>query len=201
MTASTRCVDEAVTQGEAPCMGKLPSRNPIPGGRGRFILAGHLIITGYGHWLPNDPRGSGSESVREDELKQLGDIRRVGRKCNPRVENSASSIRTQRLCWTRMRCGSTRGCASRLLTHFSTWSSNTDHCLGMRNHAHLVVRKHHGRRFVEIIQLGTPTVRRLPLRPGRDSREDQVRPGQSTQGKAAPAAPPVCRAIRRVKCA
>jgi len=25
----------------------------------RYILALHLILHGYGHWLPNDPRGSG----------------------------------------------------------------------------------------------------------------------------------------------
>jgi REP element-mobilizing transposase RayT len=40
----------------------------------RVILASHLVQHGYGHWLSNDPRGSGSESIRKDELKQLGEI-------------------------------------------------------------------------------------------------------------------------------
>jgi REP element-mobilizing transposase RayT len=40
----------------------------------RVILASHLIWTGYGHWLPNDPRGSGSDSLRKDELAPLGPI-------------------------------------------------------------------------------------------------------------------------------
>ena len=40
----------------------------------RIILASHLIWTGYGHWLPNDPRGSGSDSLRKDELAPLGPI-------------------------------------------------------------------------------------------------------------------------------
>jgi REP element-mobilizing transposase RayT len=31
-------------------------------------------LHGYGHWLSNDPRGSGSETIRKDELKALGDI-------------------------------------------------------------------------------------------------------------------------------
>jgi REP element-mobilizing transposase RayT len=38
------------------------------------ILASHLVFTGYAHWLPNDPRGSGSEELRKDDLKDLGDI-------------------------------------------------------------------------------------------------------------------------------
>jgi REP element-mobilizing transposase RayT len=45
----------------------------------RVILASHLIWTGYGHWLPNDPRGSGSESLRKDALAPLGPIH-LGRK-------------------------------------------------------------------------------------------------------------------------
>jgi REP element-mobilizing transposase RayT len=40
----------------------------------RFTQAAHLIFVGYGHWLPNDLRGSGSSEIRKDELKQLGDI-------------------------------------------------------------------------------------------------------------------------------
>ena len=43
------------------------------------ILASHLVFTGYGHWLSNDPRGSGSTEIRKDELRQLGDIH-FGRK-------------------------------------------------------------------------------------------------------------------------
>lgn len=30
----------------------------------RPIIAHHLILHGYGHWFPNDPRGSGSDEVR-----------------------------------------------------------------------------------------------------------------------------------------
>ena len=40
----------------------------------RVILASHLVFTGYAHWLGNDPRGSGSETIRKEELKQLGEI-------------------------------------------------------------------------------------------------------------------------------
>lgn len=38
------------------------------------VLAHHLIWTGYGHWLPNDPRGSGSTAIAKVELRELGAI-------------------------------------------------------------------------------------------------------------------------------
>jgi REP element-mobilizing transposase RayT len=36
------------------------------------VVAYHLIITAYGFWLPNDPRGSWSDFVRSWELFQFG---------------------------------------------------------------------------------------------------------------------------------
>lgn len=38
------------------------------------IIAHHLIWTLYGHWLPNDLRGSGSEVVRDPKFQPLGDV-------------------------------------------------------------------------------------------------------------------------------
>jgi len=36
------------------------------------VLAYHLIMTAYGFWLPNDPRGSWSDFVRAWELFLFG---------------------------------------------------------------------------------------------------------------------------------
>jgi REP element-mobilizing transposase RayT len=45
-----------------------------------MVVAGyHLIWTAYGHWLPNDPRGSTSTEVRSVELQDLGELH-FGRK-------------------------------------------------------------------------------------------------------------------------
>lgn len=41
------------------------------------VLASHLIMTTYGFWLPNDPRGSGSDWVRKVELLKYGDAKKV----------------------------------------------------------------------------------------------------------------------------
>ncbi len=39
-----------------------------------MIIASHIILTGYGHWLPNDPRGSMSQGIREDSIRPLGPV-------------------------------------------------------------------------------------------------------------------------------
>jgi hypothetical protein len=70
----------------------MDKRKPSPGGsplRGnnraprRVILASHLVFTGYAHWLGNDPRGSGSEEIRKDELKPLGEIQHGRKRVQP----------------------------------------------------------------------------------------------------------------------
>jgi REP element-mobilizing transposase RayT len=38
------------------------------------IIAHHLIWTLYGHWLPNDLRGSGSAELHDEKFAQLGPI-------------------------------------------------------------------------------------------------------------------------------
>ena len=37
-----------------------------------MIVAHHLIFTGYGWWLPNDPRGSTSHAIRVERVATLG---------------------------------------------------------------------------------------------------------------------------------
>ena len=48
-----------------------------------LVIAYHLIWTGYAHWLPNDPRGSGSKDVKSDVLAQLGDLHYGRKKIQP----------------------------------------------------------------------------------------------------------------------
>jgi hypothetical protein len=45
----------------------------------RIIIAHHLVWTGYGHWFPNDIRGSGSTEIRDLKFEELGPIH-FGRK-------------------------------------------------------------------------------------------------------------------------
>ncbi len=42
-----------------------------------MVLGYHVVITAYGFWLPNDPRGSWSEFVRSWELLRFGKTTKV----------------------------------------------------------------------------------------------------------------------------
>lgn len=50
-----------------------------------IIIAHHIMWTCYGWWLPNDLRGSTSEVIRNDVLKELGELH-YGRKQVQAVE-------------------------------------------------------------------------------------------------------------------
>jgi REP-associated tyrosine transposase len=39
-----------------------------------MVAAYHLIWTAYGWWLPNDPRGSSSQSIRVAKIAELGEL-------------------------------------------------------------------------------------------------------------------------------
>ncbi|HEV3078404.1 MAG TPA: hypothetical protein VGY66_01440 [Gemmataceae bacterium] len=54
-----------------------------------LVIAYHLIWTAYGCWLPNDPRGSGSRTIRSEILAELGELH-FGRK---RVQPAGKVVR------------------------------------------------------------------------------------------------------------
>jgi REP element-mobilizing transposase RayT len=54
-----------------------------------LVIAYHLVWTVYGYWLPNDPRGSMSRTIRNDVLADLGALH-LGRK---RVQPASRDLR------------------------------------------------------------------------------------------------------------
>ncbi len=48
-----------------------------------IVIAYHLMWTGYGWWLPNDPRGSMSHDVARDPIAALGELYYGRRKIQP----------------------------------------------------------------------------------------------------------------------
>jgi len=48
-----------------------------------MVAAYHLIWTAYGWWLPNDPRGSSSEVIRQDLIAELGELHRGRKQIQP----------------------------------------------------------------------------------------------------------------------
>ncbi len=52
-----------------------------------MIIAYHAIFTTYGTWLPNDPRGSYSKEIYNDQLRMLGMIKYGRQNPIPAKEN------------------------------------------------------------------------------------------------------------------
>lgn len=48
-----------------------------------IVIAHHLIWTVYGSWLPNDPRGSGSDVIHNDVLADLGELHKGRKQVQP----------------------------------------------------------------------------------------------------------------------
>ena len=48
-----------------------------------MVIAYDLVWTGYGWWLPNDPRGSGSRGVAHEGLRHLGEAHLGRREIQP----------------------------------------------------------------------------------------------------------------------
>src|SRR5262245_43552862 len=110
------------------------------------VLAHHLIWTGYGHWLPNDPRGSGSQGLASDELRGLGPVH-FGRKQKqpPRKEVQGfyaladEQLKYPRITFTDFMIsiiGQTFGEVIRD-RNYTCYG-----CAVMPDHAHLVIRAH-----------------------------------------------------------
>lgn len=57
----------------------------------RTVIAAHLVLTLYGHWAVNDPRGSGSQTIRQSKLNPLGPIHRGRRPL--REQSSRNELR------------------------------------------------------------------------------------------------------------
>ena len=112
----------------------------------RVIIAHHLVLTLYGHWLSNDPRGSGSFETRKPELDELGPVHH-GRKLNqpPRKElkqfySHAEPLLDHTVFWIdpakRQAIAEAFARAAKAFG-YTVWA-----CAILRNHAHLLVRRH-----------------------------------------------------------
>jgi len=110
------------------------------------LIAHHLILTGYGHWLSNDPRGSMSMATYCPELAQMARSHFGRRETQPPREELRAFYREAQkrlaypvLWWEEPHrrtlvaaCGSVVRKAN--LTCYA--------CAVLRNHAHLLIRRH-----------------------------------------------------------
>ncbi len=130
-----------------------------------MVIAHHLILTGYSHWLPNDPRGSTSREVVAGKLRGLGELH-VGRKFpQPPRQTLKSFHRDARpqlehaVLWF--------DAAKRQVIADAFTQTTQDHrytcfaCAILSNHAHLIIRKHRDRAETMIDHLRMESASRL----------------------------------------
>ncbi len=112
----------------------------------RTIIAHHIILNGYGHWPPNDLRGSGSKEIRQRKLSELGEIH-FGRKTVQPPREEVKQFRKQvaqrlsdPLLWFDE---SDRALLGRTINDVAQERNYTIYaCAILKNHVHLCVRRH-----------------------------------------------------------
>ncbi len=112
-----------------------------------MVLGYHVVITGYGFWLPNDPRGSWSEFVRSWELLRFGKATKVDtRRSVASVPDDQIARRAAKrtLKYPPVRfCGVQARAIGRGFADFVEQSRITVWaCVILPEHAHLVIARH-----------------------------------------------------------
>jgi hypothetical protein len=111
-----------------------------------MIIAHHIILTGYGHWLPNDPRGSLSREFRNPKLRELGEIHFGRKRVQPSLKElkafyaEAADLLQYETVWFNNACISAIGAACAQLIGSQGFTCYAGAVL--RNHAHLLIRRH-----------------------------------------------------------
>jgi len=110
------------------------------------VIAHHLVLTGYGHWLPNDPRGSMSEATWCPDLAELAESHYGRKRVQPSVgelrafyQQAQKRLARPTLWWdARERVELVRAFSDAVTRERLTCYA----CAVLRNHAHLLVRRH-----------------------------------------------------------
>lgn len=111
-----------------------------------IVIAYHLMWTAYGFWLPNDPRGSTSQTIASDVIAELGELHYGRRKIQPpahtirEFRQRASEVLKFPLLEIRPEEVSlvADGFAEAMTEHRYTCYA----CAIMPDHVHLLIRKH-----------------------------------------------------------
>ena len=111
-----------------------------------YVIAYHLIWTAYGWWLPNDPRGSMSQTVASDIIAELSELHYGRKHVQPPSREihdfycrAAAVLKHPLLTFGRReRDAVAESFAAVVVEHRYTCYA----CAVMGDHAHLVIRKH-----------------------------------------------------------
>lgn len=131
-----------------------------------MLIAQHLILTGYGHWLPNDPRGSMSHEFRSEEIPALGEIhhgRVANRPPNEKLRGFYREAKPLLLHKTLWFTDAERQVLTNAIGEVVRRERFTCYALAvLRDHVHLLIRKHRlrGEDMIHRLKLHTRDVLR-----------------------------------------
>jgi REP element-mobilizing transposase RayT len=115
------------------------SRQPL-------VIAHHIMWTLYGWWLPNDPRGSTSRTIRNDLLSELGElhfgrkkIQPAGRHIREFYEQAAAVLKHPLLSFSPSEFTAV---ADAIGLAIAEHNYTCYACAIMPDHVHLLIRKH-----------------------------------------------------------
>ena len=120
----------------------MPPWNPI-------VIAFHLVWTAYGTWLPNDPRGSGSQKVVSPDLAELGELHHGRKSVQPPFhevrnfyERAEPLLKFDVMRFDRAQIESIAAAFSAIVAErrYTCYA-----CAILPDHTHIVVRKHRDR--------------------------------------------------------
>lgn len=136
-----------------------------------IVIAHHLIWTIYGYWLPNDPRGSSSNTIRNNIINDLGDLHHGRKQVQPAsseiskfYREAASVLRHELLLLNREDVTAIADSFTTTILdeRYTCWA-----CAIMPDHVHLLIRKHkhQAEQMIESFQLSSRSrLRDLSLR-------------------------------------
>jgi REP element-mobilizing transposase RayT len=111
-----------------------------------MVIAHHLIWTAYGWWLPNDPRGSMSHTIRRDVLHDLGDLHYDRKRVQPAgwvvrgfYERAAVLLKHELLT---IGAVEVQGIAAAMGDVIRRCRYTCYGCAIMADHVHAIIRKH-----------------------------------------------------------
>jgi REP element-mobilizing transposase RayT len=147
------------------------------------VLAYHLIMSAYGFWLPNDPRGSWSDFVRAWELLRFGPATKVEHRRSVASKRHDSALRREAKNYlahdpVRFTGAQARAIAMGFQRFVSRSGIIVLACAILPDHVHLVVLRHHysieeiarhlkGAATTELSRQGLHPFAREPYRSGR----------------------------------
>ena len=111
-----------------------------------MVIGYHLIMTAYGWWLPNDPRGSTSRCVASDVIAELGELHFGRKRMQPAsrevrefYERAAEVLRFPLLEFDQ----NTREAIAEAFNRCLVEQRYTCYgCAILQDHVHLLIRKH-----------------------------------------------------------